>query len=293
MPTSSISGPSSAGCDCRQSHPADVAEFVTARQAEAKGWTIKGDLTALSGVFQHATRHMGFTGPNPIAVLDRDERPHTRDKKVTRVLNPEEVNRLIAAIPPQYRLLFEVAADTGARLSEVLGLVWGEVDLSDDDAAIRITRQLQRKTCARGPLKTDRSNRRIDIDIDYELATKLKAAKLAALDSSDHAFVFVSRQGTPHDHRNIGGRVLAAAVKQAGLEAVVKDGIVVKPAPTFHHLRHTHGLSSGCDRRVGHRRGVRAFGSRRCLDHEQNIRPRVRPGPTQQVTPRASRTPAS
>jgi integrase len=48
--------------------------------------------------------------------------------------------------------------------------------------------------------------------------------------------MFVTRAGTPHDHRNVGGRVMARAVKRAGLQAV-SDEI---PAPTFHPLRHSH-----------------------------------------------------
>jgi integrase len=53
----------------------------------------------------------------------------------------------------------------------------------------------------------------------------------------------------PHDHRNIGGRVLAAAVKRAKLDA---------PAPTFHDLRHTHAsrlIAAGMDVQVADRLG--------------------------------------
>src|SRR5262249_17378721 len=53
--------------------------------------------------------------------------------------------------------------------------------------------------------------------------------------------VFRTRTGTGHDHRNIGGRVLTRAVKRAGLEAVEdRHGRIVRPAPTFHDLRHSH-----------------------------------------------------
>jgi len=48
--------------------------------------------------------------------------------------------------------------------------------------------------------------------------------------------MFVTRAGTPHDHRNVGGRVTARAVKRAGLQA----GSDEIPAPTFHPLRHSH-----------------------------------------------------
>lgn len=82
------------------------------------------------------------------------------------------------------------------------------------------------------------------------LATKLRAAKLAADAGGEHDYVFVSRADTRHDHRNIGGRVLARAVKRAGLEAVERDGRVVQHAPTFHNLRHSRGsalIAAGWD----------------------------------------------
>ena len=93
-----------------------------------------------------------------------------------------------------------------------------------------------------------------------QLTSKLRAAKLAALKSGDHDFVFVSRAGTPHYHRNIGGRVLGRAVEKAGLEAIERDGKVIEPAPTFHNLRHSHGsalIAAGWDleevsARLGH-----------------------------------------
>src|SRR5947208_931153 len=50
----------------------------------------------------------------------------------------------------------------------------------------------------------------------------------------------VLSRGTGHDHRNIGGRVLAAAVKRSGLGTVEIGGEIVQHAPTFHDLRHSH-----------------------------------------------------
>jgi hypothetical protein len=36
---------------------------------------------------------------------------------------------VLAAIEPEHRLIFETAAETGARLASTLGIVWREVDL--------------------------------------------------------------------------------------------------------------------------------------------------------------------
>lgn len=216
---------------------ADVAAFVTAQQrAGFKGWTIKGQLTVMSSVYQHASRHLGFAGASPVAALDRVERPSTQDERDKRVLTGDELARLLGSVDKPYRLIFEFAAETGARLSETLGIVWSNVDL--DSSAVTFTHQLVRGG-QRAPLKTKRSRR--TIEITPSLASKLREHKVASPLSGPHDFVFTSRTGKPHDHRNIGGRVLARAVKRAGLEAVERDGQVVEPAPTFHNLRHSHG----------------------------------------------------
>jgi integrase len=140
-------------------------------------------------------------------------------------------------------------------LAEALGFVWGEVDLTEQ--TITFTSQLDRQG-RRAPLKTSRSRR--CVQITPTTASKLRAANLAAASSGRHDFVFVTRAGTPHDHRNIGGRVLSRAVKRAGLKAVGRDGVIVEPAPTFHSLRHSHGsalIAAGRDiaevsARLGH-----------------------------------------
>jgi integrase len=203
----------------RQIGPGEIAKFINHRKAErAKGWTIRGDLTVISNVFKHAARHEGFAGPNPVAALDREERPTTEDAKPKRVLNSEEVDRLVAAVPDRYKLLFELAAKTGARIGETLGIVWGDVDLDSD--IVGFTHQLDRNG-NRVPLKTARSRRRVEID--PALAAKLRAAKLAAPASRDSALVFTTRNGTGHDRKNVGD-VLERAVERAGLGSPVVIG---------------------------------------------------------------------
>ncbi len=236
--------------------PGDVARYVHDQQAAGfKGWTIRGDLTVLSSIYKHAARHLGFVGASPVALLDRVERPSIEDERPKRVLSPDELRRLLAAVDDRYRLVFELAAESGARLGETLGLVWENVDL--DAATLSFTHQLDRHG-QRVALKTTRSRR--CIEITPALVAKLRAHRLAAATSGPHDLVFVSRGGTPHDHRNLAGRVLARAVKRAELEAVERDGRVIQHAPTFHNLRHSHGsalIAAGWDieevsARLGH-----------------------------------------
>lgn len=171
------------------------------------------------------------------------------------MLTPDELRRLLDSVDERYRLIYELAAETGGRLAETLGLAWGEVDL--DEQTVTFTHQLDRHG-QRVPLKTKRSRR--CVEVTPALVSKLRTAKLAADRTGPHELVFVTRNGTGHDHRNIGGRVLARAVKRAGLETVERDGQVVEHAPTFHNLRHSHGsalIAAGWDieevsARLGH-----------------------------------------
>ena len=152
--------------------------------------------------------------------------------------------------------------------------MWSEIDL--DAQTVTFTHQLSKGE--RVALKTKRSRR--CVEITPELTSKLRAAKLARHRLfADHAYVFVTSNGTPHDHRNIAGRVLARAVKRAELGAVERNGHVVEHSPTFHNLRHTHG-SALIAARMGHRGSVSEARPRGCGRHDGRLRPRVRRGST-------------
>lgn len=234
---------------------AEVAEFVSKQErAGFKGWTIKGQLTVLRSIFNYSARHLGLVGINPVSLLDRVERPSSDDERPKRVLDEAELRRFIGSVEAPCRLCFEFASQTGARLGEALGVVWGDVDF--DEATVSFSHQLDRKG-RRVPLKTKRSRR--CIEIPRPLVAALRAHKVASSKSGKHDLIFVNRVGLGHDHRNV-GRVLARAVKRAGLEAVEQDGQIVEPAPTFHSLRYTHGsalIAAGWDleevsARLGH-----------------------------------------
>lgn len=106
---------------------------------------------------------------------------------------------------------------------------------------------------------TSRSHR--CLEVTPHLIGRLRTHKLASPISAQHDFVFAGRTGRGHDHRNIGGRVLARPVERAGLGSVHDDARgVLSAAPTFHSLRHTHAsalIAHGWDieevrARVGH-----------------------------------------
>jgi hypothetical protein len=104
------------------------------------GWTIKGVLTPLSRILGYAARQ-GWIARNPVTRLERDERPKTSRCEM-RVLERDEIARLLAAAPDRYRALLATAVFTGLRQGELLGLRWEDVDL--DAGLIRVRWQLGR-----------------------------------------------------------------------------------------------------------------------------------------------------
>jgi integrase len=211
--------------------PRDVAVFVRERRATgAADNSVRANVNCLSGIFRFAARHLGYPGANPVGVLDRHERPTTEPERETRALASTEIEALMAATLPADALLVEFALATGMRQAEILGLAWGDLDLSDAPA-VTVVAQLGRHGADRDKrvaVKSKRGYRR-RIVITRDLARKLIAHKLLVARSGDEDLVFTSRVGEPRDHRVV-GRAFVQARTRAGIEDA-----------TFHWMRHTHG----------------------------------------------------
>ena len=235
--------------------PADLGRYVATKRADGyRGWTIRGHLVVIRLIFTHAQRRLDFTGTNPATLLERGERPSTDDQRPKRILAPDELQRLLSAIPDRHRLLFELIAETGVRKGEALGLTWQDVGL--DTATLTTTHQLQRSQRVR--LKTDRSRR--TIEITRTLAHQLRAHRLASPHSQPHDLVFAGPSGRGMDPRGV-LRIIQRAADHAGLgELTDHTGRVILPTPDVHDLRHTHAsalIAAGWDieevsARLGH-----------------------------------------
>jgi integrase len=121
------------------------------------------------------------------------------------------------------------------RQSELLGLVWQDVD--SEESVIRVRFQLERKKrgvpARRLPLKTESARR--DVEAMTELLALLKKHKAEAF-ACGHArpesFVFATVEGGPLYYRNV-SRDFSTAADRAGLN---REGL---PALSLHDLRHT------------------------------------------------------
>ncbi len=87
----------------------------------------------LSALFQHAIRH-GWAENNPINTVRVSAKRQTEPD----ILEPVEIQAMLEELSGPVRTMVMMAATTGLRVSEILGLKWQDVDL--DNAVIRISR---------------------------------------------------------------------------------------------------------------------------------------------------------
>lgn len=113
----------------------------------------------------------------------------------------DELAQTLAATREPMRTLFALAAVTGARLAELLGLTLGDRELADAEAAeVRIQAQVDRSG-ERRPLKTAESRR--TIELPASLAAALKRHRLSRGVPAASAFVFATRSGRAFAQRNV------------------------------------------------------------------------------------------
>jgi integrase len=136
----------------------------------------------------------------------------------TKAMTRAEVALLLAELPDEWRLFFELLAHTGLRISEVLGLDWSDVELGQHPR-LQVRRQFYRGRL--GELKT--RNARRDLPLSHGMARRLWTARPA----SGQGPMFVTRNGTRYLDRNV-RRVLNRASERAGVAWI-----------GFHTFRHT------------------------------------------------------
>ena len=115
----------------------DVARLITALRAKGcSEKTAAGALATLHSIVPLCgAQRMDRRGSGGEARKQTNGlAPHVRRQ---RVLGREEIRRLLAACLPQYRPVVATALYTGMRISELLGLVWADVDFQDGKIHVR------------------------------------------------------------------------------------------------------------------------------------------------------------
>jgi integrase len=210
----------------------DVAELL--QQLRTTGRSAKTSASALAtlqSVLRFA-RRCGWIVADPVELLEHDERPRPQRRR-QRVLGRAEIERLLGACAPRDRLILATVLYTGLRISEMLGLVWDDVDFAA--GVIHVRAQLSRAhrgaPARRVAPKTPASVR--DVPLVPQLARLLGAHRQRGRFARGADWVFATARGTPYGHRNVSRRCLGRAAQLAGLN---DDGW---PPLRFHDLRHT------------------------------------------------------
>jgi integrase len=215
----------------REISAADVADLLDRlRERGCAEKTAAGALGTLGNVMRFAVRN-SWIADNPVEKLERHERPRP-SRHPQRALGRDEIARLLDCCLPTYRTLVATALYTGMRLSELLGMVWDDIDFGR--ACIHVRAQLSMahtgSPARRVAPKTEAAHRQIPLT--PQLAGLLRERRLAAACSAGGAWVFSTRKGTPFSQRNIQRSALHLAADAAGLRV---NGARLR----FHDLRHT------------------------------------------------------
>jgi integrase len=242
--------------------PDRIASFLRDQQAAGlSSWTRKGMLTPMRRVLALAVRR-GYMTDNPLRRLESEELPKGKAKDAPRVLDRDEIRRLLLAsssVASPYTPILTTKVFSGLRIMELLGLTWRYVDLDDGVIAVRcqLTRGTKENPAILVELKT--SSARRDVVLLPELVGLLRTHRRHAFErglARERDYVFATREGTAFNYRNVAQRGLAKAADHAGLNA--ED----QPRLTLHDLRHTFGshlVRQGTDvvtvcRQMGHAR---------------------------------------
>ena len=187
------------------------------------------------------------------------DRAHTKpkDRPEMKTWSADELATFLAATAQDPDLtLYQVAAATGMRRGELLGLRWRDVDLDSTRLNVRQQVTRQRETWGFGPPKSAKSVRTIDVDSDtVELLREeherqgFERRAWGDVYRSDLDLVFCRPDGSAEDPDVVGRRFVRH------VHALPK-----LPAIGLHGLRHTHAtllLEEGVDvktvsERLGH-----------------------------------------
>ncbi len=215
--------------------PQDVQSFL-ARCLRDKGLspkTVNHLLILFKTMLKHA-RQWGLLRENPTELV-----------KLVRVeqqemdfLQPQEIPLLLQHADEPYRTLFLLAALTGMRRGELLGLQWGDIDWHRNVIHVRRTLYSQTKAelaeLRESPtdvwrFSTPKSKRSIRaIEMSPKVREALELHRLICPVSPDD-LVFCSKEGRPIYAENMIRREFLPALSRAGIRRI-----------RFHDLRHTY-----------------------------------------------------
>jgi integrase len=113
-----------------------VAAMRTRRPKPYAEATIDNVLGVVRSLYRVA-RSRGYVSRSPVDGLDPAERPQPNRTGAGRLLDERQLTALVRHAPEGYRAVVTVLAYSGLRLSELLGLTWGDVDFVEREVHAR------------------------------------------------------------------------------------------------------------------------------------------------------------
>lgn len=211
----------------RRMTAADVQRMLAAN-ADASPQTREHLRVAVQGSYTWLVESAKLAAENPAAQVSKVRIP----KRTPRFFRVEDVPRLLAAVPEEYRAAFSFAVGIGARKGEVFGLQWADVDL--ERRLVTLARSYDRDTTKGGRART--------LPLPEWLVPMLREHAKGARSR----WVFPGRDGRMRSKDTKVHLIIRTAMKAAGL------------VEGFDHRCVTRGARKGCgyeERRADNARG--------------------------------------
>jgi integrase len=203
-----------------------VQAWVTELGDDLSPATVAECFRLLSAVLRSAVRDrlIGFNPCEGVKVVRRRRRD-TDDQAISR---DELVGRLLPAVPDRYRALVALAAGTGLRWGEAIGLRWDAIDLVGQAVSVvRVAEEVSGHVRLKPYPKSRAGRRTVPIP---PFAVDLLEIHRRDFPAGIEGLTFVARTGEPLKRGTFRARVWKPSLQRAGLPATLR----------FHDLRHSY-----------------------------------------------------
>ena len=216
-------------CLLEELKPVPVEQWLRSLQLAPKS---KVHIRSLLHLLYQCARRWELTDTNPIDLV----RQSGGRRGIPRVLTAEQIRLLLEQLSQPYHTMVLIAACLGLRVSEIMGLQWGDFDWENFSVMVRRSVVHGRV----GDTKTEASFR--PLPLDTRLMAPLQDLRNRSSYAKQEDFVFANATGQPRWQESILHRQLKPAAVRAGIGKI-----------GWHTFRHTYSTmlrSVGTDIKV-------------------------------------------
>jgi integrase len=230
-------------CDIQ---PEDIYRLMSA--ALAHGYsiqTVKHIRNVTSAIYSHAMQEGYFVGNNPVSTV----RPPKHRRKHVVELTPAQAIEALSIMQYPERELTLIGVFTGMSPAEIIGLQWGQVNLSDEELNENGMRIPPRTICVRrlwyrGKPESVQENCVRDLTIPPPLLRILQRLRRRSHSTTAEDCVLVTGIGTPINQNNIVSRRLAPIARQLGVPSLSWQAFRRTPEVLASELEKEFGFSA-------------------------------------------------